>query len=155
MRKYIVLLILILFSIPVFAESFFDENAVNASLYHLKKLMRESHFEDQIRFLEFDNDKIGEILLMKNDDSDSVKNEEIRNFGASCKNRSKIMLKDFKYKYFIPSYNVYKSIDKENDVTLNDWIENVGIAKMSPLYKYYVNFSENYEDCDRILNFAK
>ena len=72
MKKLIVMLILILFSIPVFAEDFLDENAVNASIYHLKKLMRETHFKDKIRFLEFDNDKIGEILLMKNKDADKL-----------------------------------------------------------------------------------
>ena len=117
--------------------------------------MRETHFKDKMRFLEFDNDKIGEILLMKNENADSVKNEEIRSFGASCKQRSKLMLNDFKYRYFVPSYNVYKSLDTENEVTLKDWIENVGLAKTSPLYKYYVNLSENYKDCDNILKFAK
>ncbi len=155
MKKYIILIVLILFSLPVFAENFFNENAVNASIYHLKKLIRQNHLKEQLRFLEFDNDKISEILLMKNNSSDSVKNEEIRNFGASCKNRSKIMLNNFRHRYFLPSYNVYRSIDKENEVTFNDWIENVGMAKESPLYKYYVNLSENYKDCDNLLKFAK
>ncbi|MBR1680963.1 hypothetical protein IJ707_04135 [bacterium] len=141
--KFVFLVIIILMIstiVPAVAEN--GDGSDYASLYHLNKLVRTNNLKEKLLFAEYDRYMIKQ--------SENNHEPETMAYCLNCMCRNERVLKDFKYTYFLPSYEVYKSFDEYSDLSYEDWKYTIGLSSQSAIKDYYQIIKQNYIDCKRI-----
>lgn len=146
MKKFIVVLSVILLSMPAFA---LNEKAVDVSLDYLNKsVYSQVHSFNQVLYA--DEDK---IIRIKKAGIQNLSKKGVNNFASACIQRHQNLLNTYKNDYFLPAYKKYKEID--NTVNFEDWINSVALSETSLFYEFYRFTELNLEDCQKIYNLSK
>lgn len=147
-NKIAMLISLILFVTPVFADCILDSGAEFAGIYALNKLVRQDNLKEQLTYLPEESKQINEILTSNK--SEKFTKEELKIFGLNCMCRNERLINDFREKYFLPSYKTYQSFDSIHTVSFEDWISEASLNEKSNLHEYYKTIKQNYNDCKKI-----
>lgn len=149
MKKFIVVLSVILLSMPAFA---INSEGEEHSLNYLNQAVH-SKIHSFMQSLYVDEFFIDKIKAEYKKNPNSIKLKEVNDFCRLCIQRNQNLLNSYREDYFTPAYNEYKKYDKS--ISFQNWIDSVALSERSEFYEFYRFTESNLEDCQKIYNLSK
>lgn len=149
MKKILLLFCLICFCLPALA---LNDEGEEISLDFLNQSVH-SKTHQIMQTLYVDDSNLDKIKTAYKSNPNSIKLKGVNDFCVACIQRNQNLLNSYHNDYFLPAYNEYKKYDKS--ITLQQWIDSIGLSERSAFYDFYTFTESNLEACQKYYNLSK